>query len=112
MVQFWGPILDRCYSFQCRISNGQQIQVDVGDGSSKLAQKWLELWAEILRRWRQKAQPGDIFPVVSELGPPGYSMVDLGGSEISDRWQQSLVMKRLTEQAWKKAQRIGQKDPI
>jgi len=40
------------------------------------------------------------------LGPPGYSIVDLKGAEISDRWQQSLVMKRLTEQAWKNARQI------
>jgi sugar phosphate isomerase/epimerase len=102
-VQLWGPILDRCYSFQCRISNGEQVQVDVGDGSSKLAQKWVDLWAEILRRWLKQAQPGDMFPVTTELGPPGYSIVDLKGVEISDRWEQSLVMKRLTEQACKKA---------
>lgn len=101
--QLWGPILDRCYSFQCRISNGEQVQVDVGDGNSKLAQKWVELWSEILRRWLKNAQPGDMFPVTSELGPPNYSMLDLKGDEISDRWQQSLVMKRLTEQAWKNA---------
>jgi hypothetical protein len=104
--QFWGPILDRCYSFQCRISNGEQVQVDVGDGNSKLAQKWVELWSEILRRWLKKAQPEDMFPVTSELGPPNYSIVDLKGAEISDRWQQSLVMKRLTEQAWKNARQI------
>jgi len=105
-VQLWGPILDRCYSFQCRISNGEQVQVDVGDGSSKLAQKWVELWSEILRRWLKQAQPGDLFPVTSELGPPNYSILDLSGVELSDRWQQSLVMKRLTEQAWKKARQI------
>ena len=102
-VQLWGPILDRCYSFQCRISNGEQVQVDVGDGKSKLAQKWVDLWTEILRRWLKQARPGDMFPVTSELGPPGYSIVDLHGAEISDRWQQALVMKQLTEQAWKKA---------
>jgi sugar phosphate isomerase/epimerase len=105
-VQLWGPILDRCYSFQCRISNGEQVQVDVGDGSSKLAQKWVDLWTEILRRWLKQAQPGDMFPVTSELGPPGYSIVDLKGAEISDRWQQALVMKQLTEQAWKNARQI------
>jgi len=99
-MQRWDPILDRSDSLQCRISNGEQVQVDVGDGSSKLAQKWVELWAEILRRWRKRAQPGDFFPVTSELGPPNYSIVDRNGVEISDRWQQSLVMKRLTEQAW------------
>src|SRR5262245_806624 len=102
-VGLWAPILDRCYSFQCRISNGEQVQVDVGDGSSKLAQKWVDLWAEILRRWLKHSQRGDMFPVTTELGPPGYSIVDLQGAEISDRWEQSLVMKRLTEQACKKA---------
>jgi len=105
-VQRWGPILDRSDSFQCRISNGEQVQVDVGDGSSKLAQKWVELWAEILRRWLKRAQPGDFFPVTSELGAPNYSILDLNGVEISDRWQQTLVMKRLTEQAWALAQKI------
>jgi sugar phosphate isomerase/epimerase len=105
-VQRWGPILDRSDSFQCRISNGEQVQVDVGDGSSKLAQKWVELWAEILRRWLKRAQPGDFFPVTSELGPPNYSIVDPNGVEISDRWQQTLVMKRLTEQAWAMARKV------
>ena len=105
-IQRWGPIVDRSDSFQCRISNGEQVQVDVGDGSSKLAQKWVELWAEILRRWVKRAQPGDFFPVTSELGPPNYSIVDPSGVEISDRWQQSLVMKQLTEQAWALARKI------
>lgn len=105
-IKQWGPILDRSDSFQCRISNGEQVQVDVGDGSSKLAQKWVELWAEILRRWLKRAQPGDLFPVTSELGPPNYSIVDPKGVEISDRWQQSLVMKRLTEQAWAAAGKL------
>lgn len=106
-VQRWGPILDRSDSFQCRISNGEQVQVDVGDGSSKLAQKWVELWAEILRRWLKRAQPGDFFPVTSELGPPpNYSILDPNGVEISDRWQQTLVMKRLTEQAWATARKL------
>ena len=36
-----GTDIDRSDSFQCRISNGEQVQVDVGDGSSKLAQKWV-----------------------------------------------------------------------
>jgi hypothetical protein len=31
---------------------------------------------------------------------PAYAIVDPSGREISDRWEQSLVMKRLAEQAW------------
>jgi hypothetical protein len=52
MFRTWGgPILDRTLVMQCRISDGDSVQVDVGDGSSELAQQWIELWAEIMRRW-------------------------------------------------------------
>ena len=103
MIERWEPILDHFDAIQCRISTGSQVQVDVGDGSGKLGQEWMKLWAEIMRRWLKRAQPGDIFPVAPELGPPSYSIVGLDGKEISDRWEQSLVMKKLTEQAWEQA---------
>lgn len=106
MIQAWGPALDRCNGIQCRISSGNQVQLDVGDGSTKLAQEWMKLWAEIMRRWLKRAQPGEFLPVAPELGPPGYSIVGLDGKEVSDRWEQSLVMKKLTEQAWKLAQKV------
>ena len=35
-----------------------------------------------------------------ELGPPRYAITLPDGKEFSDRWEQSLVMKRLAEQAW------------
>ena len=103
MIRMWAPVLDRTTNIQCRISNGDCIQVDVGDGNTKLARQWMDLWTEIMRRWLQQAQPGDVFPVAPELGPPVYSIQDLQGRELSDRWEQALVMKKLTEQAWKKA---------
>lgn len=103
-IRLLGLLLDRVDSMHARISNGEQVQVDVGAGDGKLAQTWVEIWAETLRRWRTQAQPGDWFPFSSELGPPPYSIVGLDGKEISDRWEQSLVMKRLIEQAWEKSQ--------
>ena len=104
MFQMWGPVLDRTSVIQCRISDGDSVQVDVGDGTSEIAQQWMELWSEIMRRWLKNAQPGDILPVAPELGPAPYSIYDLEGVELSDRWEQALVMKKLTEQAWQKAQ--------
>ena len=98
------PLLDRVDSMHARISNGEQVQVDVGAGVGPLAQTWVDIWAETLRCWRRQAQPGEWFPFTSELGPPSYSIVDLRGREISDRWKQSLVLKRLLEQAWAKSE--------
>jgi sugar phosphate isomerase/epimerase len=94
------PILERTSHLHGRISNGEQVQVDVGDGSSDTAQFFVRLWAHAMRHWRKNAASGDVFPFTSELGPPRYAITLPDGREFSDRWQQSLVMKNLAEQAW------------
>lgn len=94
------PILERASHAHARISNGEQVQVDVGDGSNDSARFFVRLWTRMLRSWRQAAGPGDVFPFASELGPPRYAITDRDGREISDRWEQSLVMKQLIEEAW------------
>ena len=97
------PVLERTSHMHGRISNGEAVQVDVGDGSGQTAQFFVELWSIAMRHWLDGAGPGDVFPFASELGPPRYAITLPDGREFSDRWEQSLVMKRLAEQAWDKA---------
>jgi len=97
------PVLERTSHMHGRISNGEQVQVDVGNGSGDTAQFFVRLWATAMHAWQQGARPGDIFPFASELGPPRYAITLPNGEEFSDRWEQSLVMKRLAERAWTKA---------
>ena len=94
------PVLSRVSHLHGRISSGEQVQVDVGDGSGDTAQFFVRLWARAMSHWRRGAGPGDVFPFASELGPPRYAITLPDGREFSDRWQQSLVMKQLAEQAW------------
>lgn len=98
------PVLERVSHLHGRISNGEQVQVDVGDGSGATAQFFVSLWSIAMRHWLAGAGPGDVFPFTSELGPPRYAITLPDGREFSDRWEQSLVMKRLAEEAWAKAQ--------
>jgi sugar phosphate isomerase/epimerase len=98
------PVLERTSHLHGRISNGEQVQVDVGDGSGDTAQFFVALWAEAVRHWCNGAQPGDVLPFASELGPPRYAITLPDGREFSDRWEQSLVMKQLAKQAWAEAQ--------
>jgi hypothetical protein len=97
------PVLERVSSLHGRISNGEQIQVDVGDGSGQTPQMMVGIWAQAMAAWLREARPGDVLPFASELGPPRYAITLPDGREFSDRWEQSLVMKRLAEQAWEKA---------
>lgn len=97
-------VLERTSHLHGRVSNGEAVQVDIGDGSGDTAQFFVRLWANAMRHWLQGAGPGDVFPFASELGPPRYAITLPDGREFSDRWAQSLVMKRLAEMAWERAQ--------
>lgn len=94
------PILERVSHLHGRISNGEQVQVDVGDGTNMTAQFFVQLWSTAMKSWLKGAGEGDVFPFTSELGPPRYAITTPDGKEFSDRWEQSLVMKSLAEQAW------------
>ncbi len=61
--------------------------------------------------WLESAVPSPVtFSFYPELGPPsfGYSITYLAPNgqliEVSDRWEQSIVLKRLAEECWSKAQ--------
>lgn len=97
------PILERTSHMHGRISNGEAVQVDVGDGSGDTPQFFVSLWQCAMEHWLRGAGPGDAFPFTSELGPPRYAITTPDGQEFSDRWEQSLVMKKLAEQAWTQA---------
>jgi hypothetical protein len=97
------PVLERTAHMHGRISNGEQVQVDVGDGSGATAQFFVTLWSTAMKHWMKDAGPGDIFPFTSELGPPRYAITTPDGKEFSDRWEQSLIIKKLAEQAWERA---------
>ncbi len=95
------PIIQKVAHVHGRISNGEQVQVDVGDGQSDpSARFFVRIWTEIFKTWRKTAQNGDILPFSSELGPPRYAITLPDGREFSDRWEQSLVMRNLAEEAW------------
>jgi hypothetical protein len=93
-------IARRCSYFHGRIGFGEQIQNDIGNGTGELTQQFKKLWTMGMSAWLKKAGPGDVLPFLIELGPVPYSILDLSGREISDRWEQCLAIKRLVEEAW------------
>jgi sugar phosphate isomerase/epimerase len=94
------PILERVSHIHGRISNGEQVQVDCGDGSVPWARFFVKLWAIAIKNWLKDAGPGDILPYSSELGPPRYAITTPDGKEISDRWEQAQLLGRLVQEAW------------
>lgn len=98
-------LLPRTSAIHSRVSNGEQIQVDVGThGEHAMLQHFERWWHSGMSHWRDSADQGDIFPFVVELGTPPYAITtDEYGDrrhEISDRWEQSLFFMRMARRIW------------
>jgi hypothetical protein len=112
--EFWYPIapenhalirriLERADSFQGRVSSREQIQVQI---SFPQHQKWFDLfagwWEEGFRLWRGRAGAGDTLRFLCELGPPEYAITGADGYELSDRWEEALIIRRRVEAIWQR----------
>jgi hypothetical protein len=101
-----GVLIGRASMLDGRVSNGEQVQVDMGPQvDNKLTQYFAELWKRTMIAWLAHAGAGDVFIFRVELGPPSYSILDLNGREISDRWEQATLMRALVERLWNEAVR-------
>lgn len=94
-------ILSRSVSIQGRVASREQIQVPL---HFPMHQKWVATfynwWRLGIRSWIDKAKSGDRFNFTCELGPPEYAMTDESGYEMSDRWRESLLLKKQIENIW------------
>jgi sugar phosphate isomerase/epimerase len=103
---YFDQLLGHTACIHARVSDGEKIQVDVGpDGDHPMVKHFQRWWRKAMTHWAAQAKPGDALPFVTELGPPGgYAITrrDEAGNvvEISDRWQQAQLFKRMAEALW------------
>ncbi|MCA0754785.1 sugar phosphate isomerase/epimerase [Paenibacillus sp. N4] len=100
-------LLPNAHSIHTRVSNGEQVQIDIGEsGEHPMVPHFARWWEGAMRHCRSRASDA-AFPVVIELGPPSYAITtDEAGkrsNEISDRWAQSLYLQKLVRELWEKA---------
>lgn len=103
--QVFDAVLSRAGMIDGRVGNGEQVQIDIGPrGENPHARLFAGWWKQAMVSWLEKAVPGDIFVFKSELGPPpGYSIVGPDGKELSDRWEQAIIMRDLGIRTWNEA---------
>jgi len=94
-------ILRRSDCFQGRVSNAEQIQVQI---EFPQHQKWVkqfrDWWRDGMSMWRERNGEDATLIYLCELGPPPYAITDAQGLELSDRWQEALVIRGWVEQIW------------
>ena len=94
-------ILQRADAFQGRVASAQQIQLQL---EFPQHQQWvvqfLDWWEAGFKVWRKRSNENDTLIFQTELAPPEYAMTGPDGMEMSDRWQESLIMKSWVEDIW------------
>ncbi len=99
---YFSQVIERSDSFQGRISNNQQIQIAIEHTQhAPWVQQYLSWWEEGMSAWSQRATPSGTLRFLVELGPPPYAITDAAHQELSDRWQEGLMLREWVEAIWK-----------
>ena len=111
-LEFIRSVLDRVRFIHGRIGNPGCIQVDIGNGdtnSHPYVDHFRALWTASFRGFLASAEAGDYLLFVPELLSPRIyyaRLLNKSGSaaaEESDRWEQSLVLRRIAEECFARA---------
>lgn len=94
-------ILERSDCFQGRIASREQIQVQI---EFQQHQEWVQIfkgwWTAGMQAWRVRNPVDATLSFLCELGPPPYAITDANQCELSDRWEESLVIKGWVREIW------------
>ena len=94
-------ILKRTATFQGRIGSREQIQVPLGfPQHAYWEQLFADWWQQGFRYWRQRNDANATLNFLCELGPAPYAITGQDGFELSDRWEEGLLLKERVEKIW------------
>lgn len=94
-------ILRNSWGFHGRVANCEQVQLPISFDQHR---PWVELfrrwWAFGIQDWLGRESVSGSLSFTCELGPPPYAITDRFGRDITDRWEESLLMKDLAQRIW------------
>jgi hypothetical protein len=94
-------ILERSDCIQGRIANREQVQIQIGFPQH---QAWVDIfrkwWKVGMRSWRARNADDATLIFLCELGPPPYAITDGNRRELSDRWEEALIIREWIMEIW------------
>ena len=94
-------VLDRSTSFQGRVASREQIQLQISFAHHR---DWFDQfatwWTYGFQSWRQRNTDDAVLNFLCELGPREYAITGADGEELSDRWEEALIIRDRVRQIW------------
>jgi hypothetical protein len=94
-------VLSLSWAFHGRVPDSHQVQVSI---KAPQHQGWvrqmLAWWREGLASWIARSAPDSEVTFMPELGPPNYAITGPDGGELSDRWEEALLLKDMARTLW------------
>jgi hypothetical protein len=94
-------VLERAESFQGRIANRCQVQLPLHFPQHQI---WIDTFRDWWRRgfalWQDRNGIKADCIFLCELGPRDYAITDADGEELSDRWQEALLLRQWAKEHW------------
>jgi hypothetical protein len=94
-------VLQRTASMQGRISSREQVQIPLGFPQHEYWEsQYAEWWKKGFQYWRERNAENAVMNFLCELGPPPYAITGQDGYELTDRWQEGLIIKDRVKEIW------------
>jgi len=94
-------VLQRSASFQGRVASREQIQLQISFAHHReWFDQFADWWAFGFRCWKRRHADDAVLNFLCELGPREYAMTGADGAELSDRWQEALMIRDRVRQLW------------
>ena len=94
-------ILANAHAFHGRVASREQVQIEI---SFPHHHPWVDLflgwWEYGFRAWRARAPQDAKLVFTCELGPKPYAITGRDGNDTTDRWAESLLLRKMVNGLW------------
>ncbi len=99
--QHFDSLTHRSDCFQGRIANREQIQIPIEfPQHAEWVALFKQFWQDGFTSWRARNDKDAELVFLCELGPPQYAITDAKGHELSNRWNEALIIKTWVREMW------------